>query len=185
MEITRKWGYGLQGNPGFWEWRGGAGRGSNWLLGLSLFSLFTVLEYWLGWCFINSLVVFPHVSPKRQDAVSAMALHLIHRRGSIIIHGNAGIITCSESLGTLANARRNVRLFLSSKSLWCRWGNTNAFKSRTFNTSQRSSLPFPKCLSNVCNVQTGWEPLRVWEAVDKTWVLSLMTKGCWLKVVSW
>lgn len=144
------------------------------------FPPFTVLEYWLGWCFINNLVVFPHVSPKRQYAVSAMALYLIHRRGSIIIHGNTGAITCSEFLGTLVNARRNVRLFPSSKSLWCRWGNTNAFKSRTFNTSQRISLPFPKCLSNVCNVQTGWEPLRVWHlAVDKTWVLSLMTKGCW------
>lgn len=155
--------------------------GSNWLLEFSLFSTFSLclntdwvdasLTIWLS---------FPTSVPRDSSLFSAMALYLIHRRDPIIIHGNTGVITCSELLGTLVNARRNVRIFQSSKSLWCRWGNTKAFKSRTFNTSQRISLPFPECLSNVCNVQTGWEPLRVWQLVmDKTWVLSFMTKGCW------
>lgn len=155
--------------------------GSNWLLKFSLFSTFSLclntdwvdasLTIWLS--FLTSV-------PRDSSLFSAMALYLIHRRDPIIIHGNTGVITCSELLGTLVNARRNVRIFQSSKSLWCRWGNTKAFKSRTFNTSQRISLPFPECLSNVCNVQTGWEPLRVWQLVmDKTWVLSFMTKGCW------
>jgi len=70
---------------------------------------------------------------------SAMALCLLRRRGSIIIHENTGVITCTESLGTLVNARRNVRHFLFPMSLWFRRGNTNAFKSLSVNTRQSIS----------------------------------------------
>ena len=70
---------------------------------------------------------------------SATALCLLHRRGSIIIHENTGVITCTELLGTLVNAKRNVRLFLFPMSLWCRRGNTNAFKSLSVDTHQSIS----------------------------------------------